>query len=60
MGMLAELAEYVIGLDTRPGGHFATAAAARSGAVDADATIAANPIATNARAVCRPPRVRPS
>ena len=51
IGMLAELAEYVIGLDTRPGAHFATAAAARSGAVDADATIAANPIATNARAV---------
>ena len=58
--MLAELADYVIGLDTRPGAHFATAAAARSGAVDADATIAANPIGYKRACGCRPPRVRPS
>jgi transposase len=44
MGTLADLVDYVIGVDTHPGTHSATVAAARSGAVDADVTIAANPI----------------
>jgi hypothetical protein len=44
VGMLAELVDYVVGVDTHRGTHSATVAAARSGAVDADVTIAANPI----------------
>src|SRR6266496_4423117 len=44
MGMLAELVDYVIGVDTHRDTHSAAVVAAGSGAVDADVTIAANPI----------------
>jgi transposase len=44
MGMLSELVDYVIGVDTHRDAHSAAVVAARSGAVDAAVTIAANPI----------------
>jgi hypothetical protein len=43
IGMLAELVDYVIGVDTHRDTHSAAVVAARSGAVDAGMTFAANP-----------------